>query len=466
MTGQYDEWAAARTPVLLHLAHALTGDETAGAQACGQALHRIAASWPLVVRGDPDLEVRRLLVRSCPSRDRAAAVLHRTDGRSDAEIADVLGCSESAARRHLQRGLASGTDVPAPVTSVPGHTAVAVLARPGVETATRSRRHSRGVGAAVVAVLALVGGVAYVAHQSRTPDGVISYPATDVPQSWRYESYDGVQVQVPDTWGWGGAPLHSEIFRGKDALGSCGSSTAAVSSPDDPASYVSSITGFTGRPVAVSDLCLSWGSDGIMPQADALWFASPLEVGVQDVGSTVAETRAVGGQHVTVFSLQPALRRQVLGTAHVVGTDADGCPARAVLQPADGPAQLRPDSMSVCVYSQDTGASVLLWSGLVGTVDAQAYADTFRTVSSDTEAVTCPSVPSRTWVALGLHGDGGTRWDLADLSCARLRGPGGAQASMTPATVRPWATGGVTAYVPAPAGAAGLLRTFFRTSAG
>jgi DNA-directed RNA polymerase specialized sigma24 family protein len=91
--------------VLLHLAHALTGDETAGAQACGQALHRIATSWPQVVRGDPDLEVRRLLVRSCPSRHRAAAVLHRTDGRSDAEIADVLGCPVGTVRSAISRAL-------------------------------------------------------------------------------------------------------------------------------------------------------------------------------------------------------------------------------------------------------------------------------------------------------------------------------------------------------------------------
>ncbi|HET7431357.1 MAG TPA: sigma factor-like helix-turn-helix DNA-binding protein [Nocardioides sp.] len=470
MTGQYDEWAAARTPALLHLAHALTGDERAAAETCRRALQRVAESWPRVSRGDPDLEARRVLVRSCPSRDRAAAVLHRLEGRGDAEIATVLGCSEAAARRHLQRGLATTIDEPAPAPSGSGSGAsVATLTRPHVEVAATPRRHGRGVSAAVLAVLAvlaLVGGVAFVAHESRTPAGVITYPPTEVPQTWRYESYAGVQVQVPDTWGWGGAPLHSDVFRGKAALGSCGSSTATVKSPNDPSSYISSVTGFTGRPVRLSYLCLSWGSDGIMPRADALWFASPLPVGVKDLGSTVAETRAVGGQHVTAFSAQSALRRQVLGTAEQVATDASGCPARPVLQPADGPARVQPDALSVCVYSQDSGSSVLLWSGQVPAAGARAYADAFRVAGSAAAATTCPTVPTGTWVALGLHGAGGTRWDLVDLSCARVRGPGGAQAPLTPATVRAWATGGVTAYVAAPAGAGQDLRPFFRPPSG
>jgi hypothetical protein len=125
--------------------------------------------------------------------------------------------------------------------------------------------------------------------------------------------------------------------------------------------------------------------------------------------------------------------------------------------------------MSVCVYSEDTGTPVLLWSGRVAAAAAQEYADVFRTVAADGAgdgSVTCPATPAGSWVALGLHGSGGTRWDLADLSCGRLRGPGGSQAPMTPATVRDWAAGGVTAYVAAPAGASAGLRGHFRTPAG
>jgi hypothetical protein len=286
-----------------------------------------------------------------------------------------------------------------------------------------------------------------------------------VPQSWRHESYDGVEVEVPDTWGWGGAPLHSDVFGGPESLGACGAGTATVQSAQDPVPYISAHTGFTGRPVAMSHLCLPWGSDGIMPTGDALWFASPLPVGTREVGPVVAETRAVGSQHVTVFSGDPVLRGQVLGTARAVDVDANGCPARAVLRPG-GPTQPHPDAMSVCVYSQDTGTSVLLWSGQVPASQAQAYAAARSAAEGAGRAGTCPAVPSGTWVALGLHGSGGTQWDLADLRCARLRGPDGTAVPMTPATVRDWAAGGVTAYVPAPAGASAALRPFFRTPSG
>ena len=466
MVGQYDEWAAARTPALLRLAHALTGDADSAEEAVRRALARIRDEWPRMVRGDPDLEVRRVLVRSCAGRDRAAIVLRRGEELSDAEIANVLGCSASAARRHVARGLAAAEPIDEPPPSdadplVPGTVGVALLERRDVDVAREPRRRGRAVRAAVLAIVLLVGGVAYVAHESRTPVGVISYPSGGARQTWRYESYGGVQVQVPADWGWGGAPFRMDIFHGKNSLGSCGSSQAAVQPTEDGSSYVSSATGFTGRPVKMSDSCMSWGSDGTMPSGDALWFASPLDVGQRSVGPVVAETREVGGQHVTVFSAHSALRRQILGTAQVVDTDANGCPTQPVLRPTPGPDGLRPDAMSVCAYSQDSGTAVLLWSGEVVRRAAQEYVDTLRTASPDATPAACPTVPSGTWVALGVHGDGGTRWDLVDLSCARIRSTDGAQWPLTRATVSDWAGGGVAAYVPQPAPASHGLEGLF-----
>jgi hypothetical protein len=294
---------------------------------------------------------------------------------------------------------------------------------------------------------------------------VIRYPAPDVPQTWRYESYAGVQVQVPATWGWGGSPIRADIFHGEGSLGSCGTALAAVQSPEDPGSYISPMTGFTGRPVAMSDRCMSWGSDGVMPTGDALWFASPLAVGTKDVGGIVAETRAVGDQHVTVFSDRAALRRQILGTATLVGdADANGCPTRPVLRPEAGPTGLRPTSMSVCVYSQDSGTAVLLWSGRVQR-QAQRYAGIVDTVSAAAGA-RCPATPAGAWVALGLRADDGARWDIVDLSCSRIRLADDQQAPLTPGTVREWAQGGATAYVPAPRAIDPALRGYFRSPAG
>jgi hypothetical protein len=295
---------------------------------------------------------------------------------------------------------------------------------------------------AALAVLAVVVTVAVVARTNRTPSGVITYPAVHVPTDWRYESYDGVQVQVPATWGFGGAPLHADFLHGR--LGACGTNQAAVLSSADDATYVSSLTPFVGRPAMMTDACVTWGSDGVMPSTDALWFQSPLPVGVEDVGTVVAETRAVGGQHVTVFSRVSALRRQVLGTAQVVDTDANGCPRRAVQQATRGPAGLAPTSLSVCVYSQDSGASVLMWSARVDGRTAQRYADAVRGAGASGRA--CPGTPVGRWVALGLHGDGDdTRWDVVDLRCGAILRPGGT-APLTPETVAGWARDGVTAY--------------------
>jgi sigma-70-like protein len=462
----YDDWAAARTPELLRLARALTGDDRMAEDAVRRALTRTRTDWARIVRDDPDLAVRRLLVRSHTRPERAAVVLREAEHLSDTDIADVLGCSESAARHYLARGLAAAG--PAGVVwssdadpSGPGTGGLALLERVEVDEGREPRRRGRVVHAAVLAVVLLLGGVALVSRLSQTPAGVISYPSTQAPQSWRYESYAGVQVQVPATWGWGGAPLRMDIFHGKDHLGSCGSSTAAVPSSEDPSSYVSNATAFTGRPMKLSNTCVPWGSDGTMPSTDALWFASPLDGGRRDVGSVVAETRAVGDQHITVFSAQSALRRQILGTARLVDTDANGCPSAPVVQPAPGPAGLRPGSLSVCAYSQDTGTAVLLWSSEVSGQAAQRYAGSLRRGSA-ARHVACPSVPSGTWVALGLHGDGGTRWDLVDLTCSRIRSTGNTQWPLTPATVRDWGGGGVAAYVPQPTATSRDLEGFFR----
>jgi hypothetical protein len=219
-------------------------------------------------------------------------------------------------------------------------------------------------------------------------------------------------------------------------------------------------TAFTGRPVMMSDLCIPWGADGAVPGGNALWFASPLEVGIRTLGGRVAETRAVGSQHVTVFSDSSALRRQILGTATTVDTDANGCPTRAVVRPTGGTPGMHPESLSVCVYAQDTGTATLLWSGQLPGHVAEEYVDAVR--ASPLAPGECATTPSGTWVALGLHGSDGTRWDLVDLTCSRIRSVGGAQVALTPATVTAWATGGVTAYVPEPLNAGADLQPYFR----
>jgi hypothetical protein len=330
----------------------------------------------------------------------------------------------------------------------------------GVDRSSR-RQGSAWLGA--LAVVALLGGLTLVSHALRTPDGVTTYPHIEVPPSWRHESYAGVELQVPDTWGWGGSPVRSSFFPGRRHLGACGASEAAVLPPEVTSTYVSSLNGFVGRPAVMDRRCVPWGADGSIPTGEAVWFDSPLPLGAQPVGSAMAETRAVAGQHLTVFSSDRDLRRQILGSAEEVDVDDNGCPTRPVVRPSRGPGDLEPASLSVCVYSQDTGTTALLWSGTVPQPGARAYADAI-TAARRGGAARCPT-PSGRWVTLGLTGVSGTRWDLVNLRCARIQLGGGDAAPLASDTAEPWAYAGATAYLSAPPGHR-ALEPYFRAPSG
>jgi DNA-directed RNA polymerase specialized sigma24 family protein len=514
VTSGFDEWVAARTPSLLRFAHLLAGTDDDAERAVRTALARIWSSWDQTLRADdPDLRARALVVQACPSRRpsrvrasvpvavgagpaesvadvpaigswleampvrrRAAVVLRLLEERSDLEIADVLGVSESSVRAQLHRAFeALPPELPTSPDARDGvlrgalaaYAASAPAQLRGVTPVDAPPSRRRGAGVAAVAVLVLVAGVAWVTHETRTPAGVITYPAVTAPTSWRVESYDGVQVRVPSTWGWGGAPVRADYFRG-DKLGACGANQAAVNPDGARSSYVSSATAFAGRPAVMTDLCMSWGSDGVMPSTDALWFGSPLPVGVKGLGSVVAETRAVGGQHVTVFSADSHLRREILGTAEAVDTDANGCPTVAVQQPSPGPARLDPTSLSVCVYSQDTGVPVLQWSGREDAAAARRYVDAFGRSATD-PAKPCVQTPNGQWVALGVSGGGGgdeTRWDVVNLDCSRIVGADQAEAPLLPATLDPWAHNAIRAYVSGPRSPTREIAAYFRGALG
>ena len=471
MTAAYDEWALARTPSLLAFATALVEDHDRADAAVTRALARVRSTWARISRDDPDLEARRQVVRVCSTPRRAAVVLRLLEERSDSEIAEVLRCSESAARRYLQQGVtevdlgAQGADrvsgLRDEVVARAGAAPVQLLTRqaPAGPAVAGRRRRGRGPWSTVVAVLALVCGVAYVAHESRTPGGVFHSSRVDVPGSWRYESYAGVQLRVPDTWGWGGAPIRATHFGGPGHLGACGTSEASVLPPADSSPYVSGTAGFVGRPAVVTERCMTLGSAGSIPTGQAVWFDSPFPVGVKGLGPTIAETRAVGDQHVTVFAPQPSVRRQILGSAEQVDTDHNGCPTQAVVQPTAGPDGLRPDRLSVCVYTQDTGVSTLMYSASFPAEVARTFAD--RVTAGSATGVSCQT-PSGRWVALGLTDDHGTRWDVVNLGCDRIESTGGRSAELTPDTVKGWAVGGVTAYVNAPTHGSRALGEYFQ----
>jgi hypothetical protein len=218
----------------------------------------------------------------------------------------------------------------------------------------------------------------------------------------------------------------------------------------------------------MTDRCVTWGSDGVMPSTDAVWLGSPLPVGIKPLGAVIAETRSMGGQHVTVFSGDSSLRRQVLGTVEAVDTDGNGCPTQAVQQPSAGPATFDPTSLAICVYSQDTGVPVLLWSGHEGTAAARAYVAAFTGSSAGAgSGSTCTQTPNGQWVALGVSGGGdGMRWDIVNLECSLIVGANHAEAPLTVDTVSTWASGGIKAYVAGPRAATPEIAAYFRGSVG
>jgi RNA polymerase sigma-70 factor (sigma-E family) len=153
-TESFDDWVAARGPSLVHFAHLITGSSADAQDAVQDALVAAYPRWErLRAAGTQDAYVRRSIVnrhisvwrslrrrerpvaepdslaasasgpdhattvadadiawslcQSLPRTQRAAVVLRYYDDQSYAQIADILGCTESTARSHVRRALQS-----------------------------------------------------------------------------------------------------------------------------------------------------------------------------------------------------------------------------------------------------------------------------------------------------------------------------------------------------------------------
>ena len=339
---------------------------------------------------------------------------------------------------------------------------------PGRDRHVVRRGRRRWVALAAAAAVVVAGGVTFTAwHGSGPDDGQVAVDPGSVPSDWRYESYDGVQLRVPPTWGWGGTPTTSG-----GTITSCGDSTKAVVVPDTIGAEPPDGRPFVGRPVMMSDACQVIEGEPAIPATDGVWFGSPLDIGTRTSGDQVADTIAVGSQHVTVFAGNATLRAELLGTVEAVRVDGNGCPTAPVDGAAPAPTgDASPQGLAVCVYDQGR----LLWSTTKDADHAQAYVAAFQQASAGFDyAEACPPKPTGQWVALGVEYAGApTRWDIADFGCVALvgtytYGDQGKQspfeAPLIPATVEPWAGGGIKAYVAGPAtlGAEDPVASYFR----
>jgi hypothetical protein len=322
------------------------------------------------------------------------------------------------------------------------------------------------VAAAAVALLLAAGGVtATLRHQASSGVAHGTFTGT-IPEDWRYESYAGVQVRVPADWGWGGSPTGSG-----DRPTLC-TSLSAVAVPNIDGLRLTDHTPYVGRPVMLSDACQGGVAARAWPAVSAVWLGSVLPVGTDGSEGQVAETVAVGGQHVTVFSTDQELRAEILSTVEHVAVDGNGCPTAPVTEPAPRPSgDPTPEGLSVCVYDQGH----LLWSASKDAQAAHDYESAFAQATSGFDFQrACPLEPAEQWVAVGVrYADAPTRWDVADFSCGVLVGsyPVGGQgraaryeAPLVPATVGPWAGDGIRVYVVGPgvSSADDPLASYFR----
>jgi RNA polymerase sigma-70 factor (sigma-E family) len=162
----FDDFAGARLPAVLRFATALTGDPDLAKDLVQEVLIRVSGRWQEIGQLDrPEAYVRKMVVnehlswrrrswRLIPSamsghltgppspdpadgyidrqallaelaklsrRQRTALVLRYYEGFSNAEIADVMGCTQSTVRGHVFKALAAlRVELDEPLAAAPG----------------------------------------------------------------------------------------------------------------------------------------------------------------------------------------------------------------------------------------------------------------------------------------------------------------------------------------------------------
>ena len=168
----------------------------------------------------------------------------------------------------------------------------------------RTRRRRTLVQTAVGTSAAIAVAAAIVVPMSLGDETESVGPAVDAPDpGWRWESYAGVELQVPDSWG-----------TGTTWYPWCGGQVAKP---------------YVGRPIGVIPLVAC--SEATLSEAGDrfVWFGGSDAVGTTtDAEGWVRETRRLGELTVTVQLDDPALAERILDSARVYdAADWAGCAA-------------------------------------------------------------------------------------------------------------------------------------------
>lgn len=291
--------------------------------------------------------------------DRAALVLRAYEGLPLAEVAAAMGCRPRAAAAHVdvalshvcpddsgQRGrrLATvGSALAQYAESAPQTYAPAERAMRGARRLRLRRRAltAASTAAALVVPAAWVLSLSGSAPTTTDPDAgrVPVAPSVDT-RDWRWESWGGVQFQVPRSWGHGDLTQWC-MRRGPDG--------PAVDRPEIVSTHGLCSLRDDGRPTYTGGLLLRRESAGVrLSRADVAPYAT-------------TRIYTVAGVTLTVIDIDPVVGSAVIDSVEEVGRrDFNGCRPRrererpsAVRAPAaPGPLEGvgRVGSVSVCRY--------------------------------------------------------------------------------------------------------------------
>jgi hypothetical protein len=350
----------------------------------------------------------------------------------------------------------------------------------GAHAAARGRTRARRVWIAVAAVVVAAAGTGAVAavHQRgvhRTSDAgaggqlVHSADSTADTSGWRLESYRGVELRVPRSWGWGASP--------RSLSAQCG---PYFGRRTDAFQQALSDVGYVGRPDAKAGW-LRCPTPAVLPHTPYVWFDSPEPVGTTTVASSakltmLRTTVQVGGVRVTVADNDAAERTAILRTVDARSIDDNGCPTSATVATAmeDAPprlglgafpvSQIGPaQSVSVCLFASTRRMPLdtLVASGeLLGSAAGVAQlAFVASPTTSGLRLMYCRGLS----VTLIFRGEQRQALAHADLTppCRTWVASGDAPRRVTRANVVPWLVGSVRSYVIGN-GTGRLVRSFTR----
>lgn len=365
--------------------------------------------------------------------------------------------------RDVERALRQGLEARADEADV----RVPVAARARAEVGRR-RRARWGVGAAAAAVVVVVGGVAVATGTGGDGGGAGAPPATSPTASdpppqdppWRTEHWRGVAIDVPEEWGYGGAPS-----------GSAACWPAAMVRPDGtrPRGGEDPDLGWVGRPIALTDVCAPYPwiehSPQEEPTAPYAWLGADVEPGTVEYGNGyVEETIEVGGVTVTVATDDEDLREEILGSArssHLCEPTLPGVPAARA--GAAGERRGGPVVARVCAYRLgDSGGYHLSYAAEIDPADAEAaFAAAER--APDPPPIDCVGERFEFVVLQATYDDEvpddvTDRSAVYDMFCGGSVDLGhGSVRALTPEAVAPWAGNGIPATVTGPTGGKGAM---------